>query len=158
MSRLLKVVSLGVLVPAFAAACATIMHGTSQGVSINSQPTGAAVSVDGNAVGTTPVAANLKRKSSHKIVVTMSGYQPYELVTTRKTSGWVWGNIVFGGLIGLIVDASTGGLYEVRPETVSAQLAQGTNRALMHQGDLYVILVPVADPSWTRIGQLTPIH
>jgi hypothetical protein len=37
----------------------------------------------------------------------------------------VWGNIVFGGIIGLAVDAITGGLYKLAPEQVSAQLARG---------------------------------
>ena len=116
MSRSAKLVSLAVFAPAVVAACATIMHGTSQQVGINSQPAGATVVVDSQTAGTTPVAAKLARKRSHRITVTMPGYQQFEMVTTRKTSGWVWGNIVFGGLIGLIVDASTGGLYDVRPE------------------------------------------
>jgi len=134
------------------------MHGTSQQVGINSQPPGATVVVDSQTAGTTPVAAKLARKRSHRITVTMPGYQQFEMVTTRKTSGWVWGNIVFGGLIGLIVDASTGGLYDVRPEQVNAQLARTGASGEMRDGMIYVFLVREVDPSWVKIGQLKPIE
>ncbi|PYP11342.1 MAG: PEGA domain-containing protein [Gemmatimonadetes bacterium] len=158
MSRSAKLVSLAVFAPAVVAACATIMHGTSQQVGINSQPAGATVVVDSQTAGTTPVAAKLARKRSHRITVTMPGYQQFEMVTTRKTSGWVWGNIVFGGLIGLIVDASTGGLYDVRPEQVNAQLARTGASGEMRDGMIYVFLVREVDPSWVKIGQLKPIE
>jgi hypothetical protein len=68
----------------------------------------------------------------------------------------VWGNLVLGGLIGLIVDVSTGGLYDVRPEEVAAQLAKEGASGTVRDGNLYVILVPRADPSWRKIGQLEP--
>ena len=157
MSRSTKVVGL-VFASALVAACATIMHGSSQQVGINSQPAGATVVVDSQTVGMTPVAAKLARKRAHRISVTLAGYQPYEMVTTRKTSGWVWGNIVFGGLIGLIVDASTGGLYDVRPEQVNAQLARTGGMGEARDGTIYVLLVREVDPSWVKIGQLKPIE
>ena len=158
MSRSAKLISLAVVAPALVAACATIMHGTSQQVGISSQPTGATVGVDSQSLGTTPVVAKLARKRSHRITVTMPGYQPFELVTTRKTSGWVWGNIVFGGLIGLVVDASSGGLYDVRPEQVAAQLARTGASGTMRDGTIFVFLVREADPSWVKIGQLKPVE
>jgi hypothetical protein len=135
-------------------ACATIMHGSSQEVGISSQPTGATVSVDNQPLGKTPVVAHLRRKDMHHITITMDGYQPFEIATTRKTSGWVWGNIIFGGLIGLAVDAMTGGLYDVKPEQVESQLQQKQARATLQDGTLYVILVERPDPSWHKIGQL----
>src|SRR3989475_9140077 len=100
------------------------MHGKSQEISIASAPSGATVTVDNEALGTTPVVAKLKRKATHVSAVKMDGYQPFVLSTTRSTSGWVWGNIVFGGLIGLAVEFSPGGAYKVNPAQVSAQLAQ----------------------------------
>lgn len=140
--------------PLAALACASIMHGGSQRVGIASQPSGATVTVDNQALGMTPVVAKLKRKDKHVIAVTMDGYQPFELTTTRSTSGWVWGNIVFGGLIGLAVDLGTGGAYKVNPAQVSAQLAAAHASATFEDGTLYVVLVRVPDPSWERIGQL----
>lgn len=144
------------LAPMFLWACATIMHGTSQEVGLTSQPAGATVTIDGQPGGKTPVVARLKRKATHTITISMDGYQPFELTTTRKTSGWVWGNIIFGGLIGLAVDAMSGGLYNVNPDQVQAQLTKTASRGVMQDGTIYVFLVRQPDPTWERIGQLAP--
>src|SRR5216117_647069 len=139
-------------------ACATIMHGKTQEISIASAPSGATVTVDHAVLGTTPVVAKLKRKDKHTIVVKMDGYQPFELVTTRSTSGWVWGNIVFGGLIGLAVDLGTGGAYKINPAQIHADLARAHAGATFQDGTLYVVLVRIPDASWQKIGQLQPLR
>jgi hypothetical protein len=140
------------------AGCATIMHGTSQGIPISSRPTGARVTVDTSAVGLTPVTASLGRKNAaHTITLELDGYEPFQMTTARSTSGWVWGNIVFGGLIGLAVDAMTGGLYNVKPETVYGELRQqGVTQVELKDGALLVILVAQPEPDWELIGQLSP--
>jgi len=139
-------------------ACASIMHGGSQDLSIASQPSGATVTVDDQTLGTTPVVAKLKRKATHVIAVKLDGYRTFELTTTRSTSGWVWGNIVFGGLIGLAVDYSSGGAYKMNPAQVSAQLAQAHANATLEDGVLLVALVRTPDPSWQKIGQLDQLR
>src|SRR5256885_14019069 len=100
-------------------ACASIIHGTHQDVGISSNPTAAHVTVDGQQTGTTPVVAHLTRKDNHIVRLELPGYKPYEATLTRGVSGWVWGNIVFGGLIGLAVDAISGGMYKLTPEQLS---------------------------------------
>src|SRR5580765_5899488 len=102
--------------------CATIMHGTSQDIGFQSSPTNAKVLVDGLPMGNTPVVAKLSRKDNHIVKMNLDGYQPFEATLTRGTSGWVWGNAVFGGLIGLAVDAMSGGLYKINENSVSGQL------------------------------------
>ena len=154
----LAVAALVAAVPLALGGCASILHGGAQDVSIASQPSGASVSVDNLAVGKTPVVAKLKRKDKHTIVVSLDGYQPFELTTTRSTSGWVWGNILFGGLIGLAVDLSTGGAYKVNPAQVNAALAATHASATFGDGTLYVILVRTPDASWQKIGQLEPVR
>lgn len=143
----------GLLLPA----CATIMQGTTQEVSIASTPTGARLIIDGVEAGRTPVAASLKRKDKHTIRIEMEGYQPFEMALGRGTSGWVWGNIVFGGIPGLAVDAITGGMYKLTPEQVQATLpanAAVANNPMTDELTVTVVLRP--DPSWTRIGQMEP--
>lgn len=160
MNRFVRLTLAGVLVavPLAFVACASILHGSAQDMSIASQPSGASVSVDNQTLGKTPVVAKLKRKDKHTISVTMDGYQPFELTTTRSTSGWVWGNIVFGGLIGLAVDLSTGGAYMVNPRQVQADLTRTQASATFGDGTLYVVLVRVPDASWRKIGQLEPVR
>jgi hypothetical protein len=138
------------------AACATIMQGTSQEVSIASSPTGARLFLDGVDAGKTPLAASLKRKDKHTIRIEMEGYQPFEMALGRGTSGWVWGNIVFGGLPGLAVDAITGGMYKLQPEQVQATLSQATAAMDDRTDALVVTVVLRPDPTWEKIGNLIP--
>ena len=136
------------------AGCASIMHGTSQDVGLSSTPTNAKVTVDNKELGHTPVIAKLSRKDNHIVKMEIDGYQPFEATLTRKTSGWVWGNIVFGGLIGLAVDAGTGGMYQLTPEQVAGQLAKQASSGFGKQDKLALFVVMQADPHWTRVGTL----
>ena len=137
------------------AACATIMQGTSQEVSVSSTPTGARVLVDGAEMGKTPLVASLKRKDKHVVRVELEGYQPFEMALGRATSGWVWGNIVFGGIPGLAIDAITGGMYKLKPEEIQATLAQNAALSADPETDRLVVTVVLRpDPAWERIGTL----
>jgi hypothetical protein len=141
------------LVLVAATGCATIMNGSRQNISVNSNPSGATVFVDGQQVGITPASLNLARKQSHVVRIVLDGYQPYEMAMTRGTSGWVWGNLAFGGLIGLVVDASTGSLYKLSPEQITGQLL--TRQARVDGRTILQVAVTLnADPSWQKIGQL----
>ena len=134
--------------------CCSIIHGTRQDVGISSAPTGAMVKIDNVSSGNTPVVAKLTRKDNHFVRVELSGYQPFDMTLTRSVSGWVWGNIVFGGLIGLAVDAIDGAFYNVSPEQVSATLA-ATHASVSKTGDgIYLFAVLKAQPGWVKVGQL----
>lgn len=139
------------------AGCATIMHGTSQEISISSVPSGAEVIVNGQTHGLTPVVADLKRKDQHLIQIQLDGYQPFEIRLVRRTSGWVWGNIVLGGLIGLAVDAISGGLYKISPDEVRAELSKSGQTLLEEDGVLLVILKRPITNDMELIGQLKPM-
>src|SRR5688572_18791905 len=78
--------------------CATIMQGSTQQVSVGSSPTGARVTIDGVERGSTPVVVDLKRRDTHLIAIQTEGYLPYEMTLSRSVSGWVVGNILFGGV------------------------------------------------------------
>src|SRR3954469_19670041 len=102
--------------------CASIMHGTTQDVAISSSPSGAQVVIDNQPAGSTPIIAHLKRNENHILKLDVPGYLPYETGFTKSVSGWVWGNVLFGGLIGLAVDAISGGLYYLTPEQLAAEM------------------------------------
>ena len=113
--------------------CASIFNGQTQPVTIRSEPDGAAVSVSNRAgetihSGTAPVTLTLKRGAgyfkaeTYKVVLTKPGYADREVTITSTLSGWYVGNILFGGLIGLLaVDPVTGGMYTF-PESVTGTL------------------------------------
>jgi hypothetical protein len=86
----------------------------------------------------------------------MEGYAPYEMALSRSTSGWVWGNIVFGGIPGLAVDAITGGLYKLKPEQIEGKLGEAAAQ-VRHKNDVLVVAVVLKpEPGWERIATLSP--
>lgn len=102
--------------------CATIVSSKMQDVTIRSNPPGAKVMLDGATIGTTPMIANLIRKKRHSLEITKNGYDRDVRATTRGFNWWYLGNLIFGGIIGLIVDPITGAIYEVNPEIISVEL------------------------------------
>lgn len=150
----MKVISVFALAVVLSAGCASIMHGTTQKIGVSSSPTGASVIVDNKPLGMTPVFADLKRGEEHIISIEAPGYQKAQLTVTKSVSGWVWGNIVLGGLIGLAVDAITGGLYNLSPEQITAELKKSDVSASVNDGDVVVLAVLKPDPTWQKVGQL----
>jgi hypothetical protein len=136
------------------AACATIMHGTNQDVGISSSPTGASVWIDNAERGQTPLITKLSRKDNHVVKIQMAGYQPFEATMTRSVSGWVWGNIVFGGLIGLAVDGISGGIYKLTPEQISGTLTTRSAMASKTGDGIFVVVVLKPQDDWVKVAQL----
>lgn len=135
-------------------ACASIIHGTHQDVGITSVPTGATVTIDNIRSGNSPVIAKLTRKDNHIVRIEMTGYQPIDLTLTRSVSGWVWGNVAFGGLIGLAVDAIDGGMYKLSPDQLAASLS-ATHASAQQVGDgVYLIAVLKPQSDWVKVAQL----
>lgn len=122
------------------------MHGTKQMVSFQTSPAGALVEVTdamGVSYGTceTPCTIDLKRKKEYHVDITKSGYDPASFVIERKGSGWIWGNIIFGGVIGLVIDLMNGAAYKLEPELLQITLAKGETGALMPEGDGDAIVI-----------------
>ncbi|MBW7886814.1 MAG: PEGA domain-containing protein [Bacteroidetes bacterium] len=138
--------------------CATIMHGSSQKVGISSSPTGAKVTVDGKILGDAPLFANLGRGDEHIITLELPGYQKSQFTITKSVSGWVWGNIIFGGLIGLAIDAVSGGLYDLSPEQINAELKKDGITAIQQKDGVYILSVMSPNPNWKKIGNLNPVQ
>jgi PEGA domain len=132
--------------------CATIMHGAHQDVGISSSPTGASVSIDNVEKGKTPLVASLKRSDNHIVKIELAGYQPFEATITHSVSGWAWGNLVFGGLIGLAVDGISGGIYTLSPEQIAGTLplAQAANT----KDGVYIFAVLSPQRDWVKVAQL----
>lgn len=116
-------VLLGLLcVCSFFSGCASILHGTTQKISVSSNPSGAKIQADGNTMGNTPTSVELKRKTDHILVLTKDGYKQEQVTIMHVVSGAVYGNIAAGALIGWGVDAATGAQYKLVPETFNIDL------------------------------------
>lgn len=137
----------------FGQGCATILHGTTQEVSINSDPAGARVDIDRESVGTTPCSVELKRGDNHVVAISMEGYYTEEVAVMKVMSGAVAGNILAGGIIGWGIDAASGAQYRLVPEVVSVTLrplAPGDSIAAAPHTD-------ALSPS-SRLRQLEGLH
>jgi len=106
--------------------CATVVEGTSQSVAISTQPPGASctVSREGvqlSAVLSTPGSVKID-KSKRDITVTCSkeGYQTTSVNYSSSFNGMTFGNIILGGAVGAVVDASTGANYNYPKEVTMA--------------------------------------
>jgi hypothetical protein len=107
--------------------CASIMSGGGeQVVRVNSTPAGAAVKIDGHDYGVTPTLAKLTRKENHVVRLELAGYQPSETRLEKSLNPWVFGNIIFGGVVGVVVDVVTGGVNELKPDGVDSTLGVAT--------------------------------
>ncbi len=138
--------------------CASIICGSTQSVTFNSTPSNATISDNGVQIGQTPLSAKLTRKENHAITIELEGYQQYEIMIKKSFNGWYLGNIIFGGLIGLVVDPLTGAIYQLTPTQVNATF--GTTAALSAKNkgnDIYIAVSLTPDPSWKCVGMLTAL-
>ncbi|PID47977.1 MAG: hypothetical protein CR967_02365 [Proteobacteria bacterium] len=113
----------------FLSGCATIMNNKPEHFSITSKPSSAQVIVRDIKMdkivlkNNTPFDINLEKKAGYfqgkeyLVKVNKQGYKDMEFQIKPTLSGWYIGNILFGGLIGiLIVDPLTGGMWNLIPE------------------------------------------
>jgi hypothetical protein len=133
--------------------CATIISGSKQKISFASTPSAASIFIDEVEVGKTPFEMKLARNSEHAVMIKLDGYQTYQTRLTKKFNAWYLGNILIGGIIGLIIDPVTGAIYNLSPDQINAQLNKGTVYKSNQKG-IYIAVDLKADPNWNKVGQL----
>lgn len=116
--------------------CSSIVGKSDYNVVIDSSPSSANYLItdrNGQKVssGTTPSTVNLKSSAgyfkgeSYTVVFTKAGYEDSSYNLRSSLSGWYWGNILVGGLVGmLIVDPLTGAMYKL-PERAEVNMQPG---------------------------------
>lgn len=102
--------------------CCTIVNGKYDDVNVSSNVTGATVKVDGAEKGKTPCQVEVSRKGGQVLTVEKAGYETHSTQLTTSVSGWIFGNIFLGGIVGLVVDAAANTWADVEPDTVNANL------------------------------------
>lgn len=118
--------------------CATIICGGTQKVPITSTPSGATVTADSGPSVRTPGSLVLTRKKAHTLVAEYPGREPQTQQLKKGLNNWVWGNILIGGLIGLVIDIVSGSINELKPTKVhfnfeGAATSSSTNMPIMYE-------------------------
>ncbi len=93
--------------------CATITQGTTQPINIDSEPNGADCTLtrEGQALNTvtTPAPVTVKRNAATiHVVCKKAGYEDGRVIMNSRFESASAGNFLLGGIVGVMVDASTG--------------------------------------------------
>lgn len=88
--------------------CASIITGSTDSVTIQSNPTGARFETNTGSKGVTPCTITVPDSETLDVTVKMDGYEDSSADLAPRMSGWLFGNILFGGLIGLGIDLVSG--------------------------------------------------
>ena len=102
--------------------CATIVKGGSQGVTVKTDPPGANCDLTrkGKSVGVvnpTPGTVQLgKGASALDVSCKKPGYFDANGKLSSSFQGWTLGNVILGGIVGIVVDAGSGAMHEYQSE------------------------------------------
>ena len=115
--------------------CASLFTSTKYDVRFQSDPSNADIVITDTKkghdvfIGKTPAIISLKSsagffsKANYSVKISFPGYEPYETTISANIEGWYFGNILLGGLIGmLIIDPATGAMWKIDREIVTVRL------------------------------------
>ena len=122
----------------FATGCASIVSRNRYPITITSVPTEARVVITNNRgvaiyTGNTPAVLSLKAgngffsKAGYQVTFEKEGYDTKVVPIEFKLDAWYFGNVIFGGLVGLlIVDPATGAMFRLKTDFLHETLARST--------------------------------
>jgi len=104
--------------PMMALGCASVFEGTTQAITFNSEPSGAQIVINGMPMGVTPATITLKRfeYDDAPVLFKKDGYHDQYARLHTEVTGWFWGNIISGGLLGSSTDLISGAMWEYSPD------------------------------------------
>lgn len=120
--------------------CASIVSKSKWPLTVNTNPNGVKIEISDRKgftifQGISPTTMYLKSgggffaKQSYTLKLTMDGYESKIIPINCSINGWYFGNIIFGGLIGLIiVDPATGAMYRLDLENINETLEKKDNQ------------------------------
>lgn len=148
--------------------CASIMNGGARSVTMNSSPMGATIQItteEGSPVhsGKTPMTVALDPKrgffrgQSYVVRISMDGYRPAMVSVRPELSGWYLGNLIFGGLLGLlIIDPATGAMWNLSPSKIDQGLLQQQAQVIKEVSGFQIVLL--ADTTMEQRSRMQRIN
>ena len=126
-------VAIGVIGLVWCGGCASIVSGRHAEVTIDSNPPNAHVTVRDKrgqqvAALNTPAKVTLKRNeriilpARYTATIEAPGYETAQVPIRSTVNPWILGNVVFGGVVGLVVDNATGAAWKPRDSEIYQEL------------------------------------
>lgn len=109
-----------------ASGCASIVSGTDQKLTFDSEPDEATVTVSGRVLGKTPLTVLVDRGSNQSITFEKNGYKTHTSQLSTSTNPWFFGNFILGGLPGSTTDGVSGAIHEFSPDQFFVTLKPDT--------------------------------
>lgn len=141
-----------------ASGCATLVSGSGQSVQIDSTPSNAIVKINNFQRGQTPVRVELDRAQKvASVEIELPGFEPEKIELQRSVNGRIWGNILIGGIIGVVIDASTGAMYTHKlPSSGELVEIPASSKQKPEGVDLWINVTLTPKAVYSKVGQLTP--
>lgn len=112
----------------FVYSCATVVNGKKEMFEVKTLPEGATVKINGQSCES-PCSFELNRGTNYVVKIQKEGYQEKKIkIDGKSMDGWLWGNILLGGVIGLAVDYGSGAAYDFEPEGLDLILRKEENK------------------------------
>jgi hypothetical protein len=148
--RLLPTLALGLALPG----CASIVSNNNSGTYIETDPEKARCELHGQdftRVVETPNSVMLPSSAAPvTIACKASGYKNTTAMLDTKLDGWIFGNLLFGGIIGVAVDAARGAGQKFPPR-FSLVLEPERFSSLGERDQYYDGRRKAAEDKWSRI-------
>lgn len=132
--------------------CASIISGKTQTMTFQSTPELSDITIlnrDGKKihVGKAPVTVSLNRGAGffvperYTVIFEKEGYEKKEITVSSSLNGWYVGNILFGGILGLlIIDPATGAMYSLNTKDTNVVLNDLNKEKLQAKGQSLTIV------------------
>lgn len=167
--RLRSLRPLGVTFAAVAAlastGCASIVGGTSQVVSVETNAAGRAApgarcalsNPKGEYFVTTPGTVTINRAYDDLIVrCTLAGHDPGATSVKSTTKAMAFGNLIFGGVVGGAVDIASGAAYEY-PVMITVEMQAVAAAPGASASGTAPAIVPVGQPAQSSAPAVAPV-
>lgn len=142
--------------------CASIFNGGNRTLTISSDPPGAKATIsklDGETVmvKTTPCTVSLDPRGgyfkgqAYVLRLELPGYRAEEIHLQPSLSAWYIGNVLLGGLIGMVaVDPVTGSMWNIEPSKIERKLSPAQASMLRNGTGFVVVLASELTPAERR--------
>lgn len=107
--------------------CASILSGGPSWLGVETKPENIKIRLVGLQNGetinnTTPCRIELNRNSDYKLTIETPNYQSEEVIIRRHIQGWFFGNILLGGIVGMVIDAASSNMWDHNQHLIDLDL------------------------------------